>query len=129
MYLHSINLAHGDLKGVSISMFRDQSLCNAQQSNILVSNDTPSRACLADFDFITTVPNPGQNLSSSAQTDGGTPHFKSPERLVPEVFGKKDALPTQQADIYAFGMVIFQVCEQDHGYWLFSYMPSLGPHG
>ena len=85
-----------------------------------MSNDTPPRACLADFDFITTVPDPVQKLSTSAQTDGGTPLFKSPERLVPEEFGKKDALPTQQADIYAFGLVIFQVRERDHRYWLSS---------
>ena len=94
-----------------------------------MSNDTPPRACLADFDFITTVPDPIQKLSTSAQTEGGTPWFKSPELLVPEEFGKKDGLPTQQADIYAFGLVIFQVCERGHGHWLFSCMPSLGPHG
>jgi len=44
---------------------------------------------------------------------GGTPWFKSPELLVPEVFGEKDPPPTQEADIYAFGLVIFQVCVQD----------------
>jgi len=93
-----------------------------------VSNDTPPRACLADFDFITTVPDPVQKLSTSAQIDSGTPWFKSPERLVPEEFGKKDALPTQQADIYAFGLVIFQVCERDRRYRLFLCMSSLGPH-
>jgi len=39
--------------------------------------------------------------------------FTAPELLVPHKFGKKDAMPTTQADIYAFGLVIFQVCEQD----------------
>jgi len=94
-----------------------------------VSNDTPPRACLADFDFIATVPDPIQNLSTSAQVGGGTPHFKSPERLVPDAYGKKDAPPTQEADIYAFGLVILQVRNQGHGYWLFLCMPSLGPYG
>ena len=84
-----------------------------------MSNDTPPRALLADFDFITTVPDPIQKLLTSAQTEGGTPVFKSPERLVPEAYGKKDALPTQQADIYAFGLVIFQVREPGRGHWLF----------
>ena len=93
-----------------------------------MSNGTPPRACLADFDFITTVPDPVQKLLTSVQTEGGTPWFKSPERLVPEEFGRKDALPTQQADIYAFGLVIFQVCKQGNGYWLYSCTPSLGPH-
>ena len=35
----------------------------------------------------------------------------SPELLVPEEFGKKGSVPTPQADIYAFGMVVFQVRE------------------
>ena len=43
----------------------------------------------------------------------------SPELLIPEEFGKKDAKPTRQADIYAFGLVIFQVREQEYGYPLF----------
>jgi len=84
-----------------------------------VSSDTPPRARLADFDFITTVPDPGQKLSSSAQMEGGTIWFTSPELLVPEEFGKKGSFPTPQADIYAFGLVIFQVCEEDCGYCLF----------
>jgi len=94
-----------------------------------VSNDTPPRACLADFGFITTVPDPTQRLSTSAQTDGGTPWFESPERLVPEAFGKKDAPPTRQADIYAFGLVIFQVCMWDHWYEVFLFISSLGAYG
>jgi len=35
----------------------------------------------------------------------------SPELLIPEEFDREDALPTPQADIYAFGLVIFQVRE------------------
>ena len=38
--------------------------------------------------------------------------FMSPELLVPSNFGMKDSNPTQEADIYAFGLVIFQVCER-----------------
>ena len=39
--------------------------------------------------------------------------FMSPELLVPEEFGNKSSVPTPQGDIYAFGMVIFQVRERD----------------
>ena len=39
--------------------------------------------------------------------------FMSPELLVPEEFGMNRAIPTTQADIYAFGLVIFQVCYGD----------------
>jgi len=35
--------------------------------------------------------------------------FMSPELLIPEEFGIKGVVPTTQADIYAFGLVIFQV--------------------
>jgi len=40
--------------------------------------------------------------------------------LVPQEYGKEDSTPTSQADIYAFGLVIFQVGKQDCGYRLFS---------
>ena len=94
-----------------------------------MSNDTPPRACLADFGFITAVPDPTQRLSNSAQMEGGTPCFSPPELLVPDAFGKKDAPPTQQADIYAFGLVIFQVCKRGHHCEVFLCMPSLGAYG
>jgi len=42
--------------------------------------------------------------------------FMSPELLIPEEFGKKNAVPTPQSDIYAFGLVIFQVREQNYTY-------------
>ena len=81
-----------------------------------MSDDTPPRACLADFGFITTALDPGQKLSCSAQMEGGTMAFMAPELLVPKEFQKEDAIPTPQADIYAFGSVIFQVCEQNRRY-------------
>jgi len=92
-YLHGFKATHGDLKG----------------ANILVSNDTSPCACLADFGFITTTLDPGQKLSCSAQMEGSTMVFMAPELLVPREFQREDAIPTPQADIYAFGMVIFQV--------------------
>jgi len=55
--------------------------------------------------------------------------FMAPELLVPERFGKKYSVPTPQADVYAFGLVIFQVGEQYRGYRPVSYVLSLGPHG
>ena len=78
-----------------------------------MSNGTPPRARLADFSFITTALNPLQKLSCSVEVAGGTTRFKSPELLAPDRFGRKDAKPTPQSDIYAFGLVIFQVCRLD----------------
>jgi len=81
-----------------------------QQANILISSDTPARACLADFGFMTMIPDPGEPMSFASQSEGGTMTFMSPELLVPSRFGLKDSMPTSEADIYAFGLVIFQVC-------------------
>jgi serine/threonine protein kinase len=84
-----------------------------------MSNGTPPRACLADFGFMTMVLDPRYPMSCSAQLDGGTMTFMSPELLMPSKFGMKDSVPTPEADIYAFGSVIFQVCKQERGYRLF----------
>jgi serine/threonine protein kinase len=80
-----------------------------------MSNDNPPRACLADFGFMTMVLDPSGRMSCSAQLEGGTVIFMSPELLVPGKFGITGLGPTPEADIYAFGLVIYQVCEQDRG--------------
>ena len=85
---------------------------DVDQANILISNETPPRALLADFGFATVVPDPVQPVAHSAQLEGGAMTFMSPELLVPEEFNMKSAIPTTQADIYAFGLVIFQVCHR-----------------
>ncbi|KAF9785122.1 kinase-like domain-containing protein [Thelephora terrestris] len=89
-YLHGAHLIHGDLKG----------------ANILMSNDTPPRACLADFGFMTMVLDPDHPMSCSEDLGGGTLMFMSPELLMSER-GKTRLTP--QSDVYAFGLVIFQV--------------------
>ena len=81
-----------------------------------MSNDTPPRACLADFGLMTMVLDPKQPLSCSAQLEGGTMVFMAPELLIPREFGFTESLPTQKSDIYAFGSVIYQVRDQDRGY-------------
>ena len=75
-----------------------------------MSNDTPPRACLADFGFMTMVLDSNKPMSCSAQLEGGTLNFMSPELLVPSMFGIKNSIPNPEADIYAFGLVILQVC-------------------
>jgi len=57
---------------------------------------------------------------------GGKEQFMAPELIMHD---DERAEPTLQADIYAFGSVILQVCEQDHGYRPFSCILSSGPHG
>jgi len=106
----------GTSKGsVSLRLVGD-SFFYAQQANILMSNDDPPRACLADFGFMSMVFDPDQPMACSAQLEGGTLMFMSPELLVPSMFGFTESKPTPGADIYAFGLVIYQVCDHDRGY-------------
>ena len=86
-----------------------------------MSNGSPPRACLADFGFITMVFDPSQPMSCSAQLEGGTLMFMSPELLVPSKFGFTESKPTPEADIFAFGLVIYQVCDHDRGHPPFTY--------
>ena len=97
------------------------SFFDVQQANILMSNGSPPRACLADFGFMTMVLDPGQPMSCSAQLEGGTLMFMSPELLMPSKFGSTESVPTLEADIYAFGLVIYQVCDHDRDHSLFTY--------
>ena len=90
---------------------RPISLFDIQKANILMSNDTPPRACLADFGFMTMVLDPDRPMSCSASLDGGTMMFMPPELLAPQEFGATNLRTTPEADVYAFGLVIFQVRE------------------
>jgi len=98
------------------------SFSDVQQANILMSNGSPPRACLADFGFMTMVLDPSQPMSCSAQLQGGTLMFMSPELLMPSKFGSTESVPTPEADIFAFGLVIYQVCDQDRDHSLFTYI-------
>ena len=42
--------------------------------------------------------------------------FMSPELLLPQKYGFSESVLTPEADIYAFGSVVYQVCEHDRGY-------------
>ena len=94
-----------------------------------MSNGEPPQPCLADFGFITTVLDSGQKTSCSAGIAGGTGRFMSPELLVPDKYGKEVARATPEADIYAFGMVVFQVGEQYREHRPLWYLLSPGPYG
>jgi len=76
-----------------------------------MTNDVPPRACLADFGFMTMVLDPVRPMACSAQLDGGTTTFMAPELLAPSRYGMSDSVPTPESDVYAFGLVIYQVCE------------------
>ena len=111
----------GTSKGSASIRLVTDSVSDVQQANILMSNENPPRACLADFGFMTMVFDPSQPMSCSAQLEGGTLMFMSPELLVPSNFGFAESKPTPEADIYAFGLVIHQVCDHDRGHPPFAY--------
>lgn len=46
----------------------------------------------------------------------GEPEFMPPERIDPKEFGLEYWIPTRKADIYAFGLTIFQVINEHHSY-------------
>ena len=48
--------------------------------------------------------------------------FMSPELLAPSNFGLERSKPTREADIYALGLVIYQVYDQDPGCLSFTHM-------
>ena len=81
-----------------------------------MSNDNPPRACLTDFDFMMIAPDFRPPMAPHVEFGGSTVVFMSPELLVPSKFGLTKLAPTPEADIYAFGLVIHQVCDHDRGY-------------
>jgi len=127
MYMHSLRLVHGDLKGVNFSPAEFQPVSHfSTKANILVNHDR--RACVADFGLSTitgvrirsTTSDPDtashssipQNASLMSFTSGGTTRWMSPELLDPERFGVPESegdRPTRQSDCYALGMVIYEV--------------------
>ena len=59
---------------------------------------------------MTIVHDPGLGMQSSkSELGGGTTPFMPPELLVPYRFGIEKCIPTKEADVYAMGMVIYQV--------------------
>lgn len=47
---------------------------------------------------------------STSALGGGTTPFMAPELLSPTMFGKSKCQVSKEADVYAFAMVVLQVC-------------------
>ncbi|KAJ7742147.1 hypothetical protein DFH07DRAFT_44310 [Mycena maculata] len=88
-YLHSMNIVHGDLRGM----------------NILVSDNL--NACLADFGLTSVIAAPTNDTSSS--NHGGSTRWMAPELLQPSEFGCVRFLRTPASDVYAFACVCLEL--------------------
>lgn len=71
---------------------------------MLINDDR--RACLADFGLTRIL---AEFTSSGPKEPGGTAVWMSPEMYLPENFNLKDGKPTKESDIYAFGILIYEV--------------------
>ncbi|KAG9014040.1 hypothetical protein FRB94_000237 [Tulasnella sp. JGI-2019a] len=94
---HGHPIVHGDIKA----------------SNVLLSDDTPKRALLADFGAARIADGPGgtTELNTSSQ-NGGTVGYKAPERYEPEHDASKRRVvykPITASDVYSFGGLVLEV--------------------
>ena len=73
------------------------------QTNILINNEAPPRACISDFGLSAVVLSISFGPTTSRAGAGGTLGY-----IAPELFSE-GAEASKEADIYAFGMVVYEV--------------------
>ena len=71
------------------------------QPNILINNETPPQACIADFGLCAISPT--ASFGPTQPGGGGTFGY-----MAPELFSE-NAQASIEADMYAFGMVVYEV--------------------
>ena len=102
-YLHDWPSVHADLKSVSqTSHYFIRSQIDEAKSNILIDNDRSAR--IADFGLTSLLPHPFISISMTAPALGGTLPWMAPELL------DGTSPPSSESDIYALGMVAYEVC-------------------
>ena len=95
--MHSHGMIHGDLKGVSAYKYSIAvSLIDALQPNILV--DDSGHARITDFGLV-------QDTSSAVVSiaEGQSTRWTAPEIL------EETGIPSTEADVFSFGMVMVEV--------------------
>ena len=108
-FLHTLEIVHGDLKGVCLGLFPCHALVNSihhlpPQDNILV--DELGFARLGDFGLT--------SIASLSCTVTSAPRFRGSHRwMAPELFNIDteggSGLSTRESDVFALGMVTFEV--------------------
>lgn len=101
-YLHSRQICHGDLKGVSRNSTAEltPSLRGVTQANVLVDN--ANRALLCDFGLSRVK----ADVTSRTRVGDNGAICGSRNWMAPELF--TGSQPTTRSDIYAFGMTIYE---------------------
>lgn len=111
-YLHSHNIVHGDIKGVSgYTQCKRGSNLDHVKVNVLV--DSGHSARLADFGLAMIIDESTIGSTTGGHGPRGTTRWMAPEMLYPDRFGYNDdylkRLPSKGTDIYALGMTILEV--------------------
>lgn len=100
-YLHRIEQIHGNIRGVSSHRTKTRAhvVLNTRQANVLIGSENPPRACLTDFGL------------NAIMFDVFSMSKASVNWTAPEIFapGERDFRPTFASDIYALGMLIYEV--------------------
>src|SRR5579872_2002591 len=105
-YLHSNDVVHGDLKGVSRVDHRISRLLTATHKlNILFDNAGTPR--IADFGISSITFNP-ESHNASTIFRGCSMRWTAPEILVAPL-GSELSRPKMSGDVYAFAMVVIEV--------------------
>ncbi|KAF8210526.1 kinase-like domain-containing protein, partial [Mycena galopus ATCC 62051] len=90
-YLHSVNVVHGDLRGL----------------NILISDG--GHACLADFGLSIIVSDDLSSATLTSSNRGGSDYWLAPELFDPTAFGCTRYKKTRATDVYAFACVCLEL--------------------
>ena len=103
-----MDIVHSDLKPVrATSNFRQLSLMSTQ-TNIVIDSNFHAR--LIDYGLIAIISDPSTvDPGSTTSPSVGTVRYMAPELLNPSGFNLKNSNPTKKSDVYALGVVTYQV--------------------
>ena len=82
---------------------------SCSQSNIIIRDSGPGHpeVLVADFGSACLLATPAGMPDEGEER--GTPSFMAPELLLPTKFGLEKMAPSKEADVYAFGVTMYQV--------------------
>ena len=88
-------------------MFTPHCAPTTLQGNILINSDLT--ACIGDFGLTNITSSASISMALSTPSSGGTCRWMAPELLKSDDMGGVPQKPSKESDIYAFGMVAYEV--------------------